>query len=205
MDGMKKGLIIWNVILSAVTLFLLVMHFGSKKTKDSGLTRSGADTTTNNRSFRIAYFEMDSIAANFNLAKELMAELRGREDAINTEMSNRAKALEQKYNFYRGKAQAGTLTEAESEVARKEMEGMDGEMKNRRQQLDQEYNSYMMTKQNEIKTKIEDFLKEYNATKEYSYIVSYEQGLFYYRDTAYNITADVIKGLNEKYKPAKKG
>ncbi|MEI9908824.1 MAG: OmpH family outer membrane protein [Bacteroidota bacterium] len=54
-----------------------------------------------------------------------------------------------------------------------------------------------------LKTKIEEFLKEYNKTKNYSYIIVYEQGLFYYKDTAYNITADVIKGLNEMYKSKK--
>ena len=31
-------------------------------------------------------------------------------------------------------------------------------------------------------------------------IISYEPGLFYYKDTAYNITEDLVKGLNEKYK-----
>ena len=60
-----------------------------------------------------------------------------------------------------------------------------------------------MTKQNEIKTKIENFLKDYNKTRNYSYIISYEQGLFYYRDTAYNITTDVVKGLNDFYKDPK--
>ena len=54
-----------------------------------------------------------------------------------------------------------------------------------------------------MKKKIEDFLTEYNKDKNYSYIVSYEQGLFYYKDTAYNITDDVIKGLNEQYKNKK--
>ena len=50
---------------------------------------------------------------------------------------------------------------------------------------------------------IEDFLKEYNKDKRYTYIVSYEQGLFYYKDSSYNVTADVIKGLNERYKVKK--
>jgi outer membrane protein len=61
----------------------------------------------------------------------------------------------------------------------------------------------MVRKQNEIKTKIEAFLKEYNKTMNYSYIISYEQGLFYFKDTAYNITADVVKGLNLQHKPVK--
>ena len=80
---------------------------------------------------------------------------------------------------------------------------MDDQIKNRKQQLDQEFNELTMRRQNDIKSKIEDFLKKYNQTKNYSYIVSYEQGLFYLKDTAYNITPDVVKGLNELYKPKK--
>ena len=80
------------------------------------------------------------------------------------------------------------------------MKNLDDQMKSRKQALDSDYSDFVMRRQNEIKSKIETFLKEYNRTKDYSYIVSYEQGLFYYKDTAYNITADVVKGLNELYK-----
>jgi len=47
-------------------------------------------------------------------------------------------------------------------------------------------------------------LQEYNKSHSYTYIVSYEQGLFYYKDSVNNITADLIKGLNERYKPSSK-
>ena len=202
---MKNGLLIWNVILSLGLGFLLIMQFGSKKGKASGVKKSGADSSVAaNQQFRMAYFEMDSVAANFDMVKELKTELSSKEDVINTEMTNRTKAIQQKYNYYQNLAQAGNLSDVQSDAASKEMKVMDEDMKNRKQQLDQDYNNYMMTKQNEIKTKIEDFLKEYNKSKGFSYIVSYEQGLFYFRDTAYNITADVVKGLNEKYKPGKK-
>ncbi|MDZ4794258.1 MAG: OmpH family outer membrane protein [Bacteroidota bacterium] len=201
---MKNGLLIWNVVLSLLVGFLLVMQFGAKKGKASGSAKSGGDSTDTNSEFRMAYFEMDSIAANFNLVKDLKTEMSNKEAAITAEIENRTKALQQKFNFYQNKAQAGNLSQEQSDAASKEMKDMDDEMKSRKQQLDQDYNNYVMTKQTEIKTKIEDFLKEYNNSKDYSYIVSYEQGLFYFRDTAYNITADVVKGLNEKFRPVKK-
>ena len=69
-------------------------------------------------------------------------------------------------------------------------------MKARKQNLDQEYSEFTVKKMKDIKGRIEEFLKEYNKNKQYSYIVSYEQGLFYYKDSVYNITNDVIKGLN---------
>jgi outer membrane protein len=201
---MKNGLLIWNVVLTLATGFLLVKQFGGSKGTKGNSKPSASDSSGTQESFRIAYFEMDSIASNFGLVKDLRKELQSREDAINTEMNNRSRAMQQKFDYYQKLAQAGNLSETQSDVASKEMKSMDDEMKNRRQQLDQEYNNFMVTRQNEIKTKIEDFLKDYNKRKNYSYIVSYEQGLFYYKDTAYNITADVVKGLNEKYATGKK-
>ncbi|MDZ4808433.1 MAG: OmpH family outer membrane protein [Bacteroidota bacterium] len=201
---MKNGLLIWNVTLTLVTGFLLVMHFGSKKENGSGGKKVTGDSSAMNKQFRIAYFEMDSVAAKFHLAKDFQTEVISKEEAINTEMNNRGKAIQQKINFYQNEAQAGKLSQEQSDVASREIKGMDDEMKNRKQQLDQDYNNYVLTRQNEIKTKIKLFINEYNMTKGFTYILSDDPGLFYYQDSAYNITADVVKGLNEKYKPVKK-
>lgn len=201
---MKNGLLIWNVILSLVAGYLLIMQFGSKKGNTSSPKESYKDSSVSNGQFRMAYFEMDSVAAKWNMAKDLQTEMRSKEEFMGTEMNNRAKAIQQKYIYYQNLDEAGSLSDAQKKAASEELKNMDDEMKNRKQQLDQDYNSFVMNKQNEIKTKMENFLKEYNKTKNYSYIVSYEQGLFYFRDTAYNITADVVKGLNQEYKPAKK-
>lgn len=202
---MKNGLLIWNVLLSLVAVYLLITHFSSKKRSKSSVNKvSVNDTGRINKDFRIAYFEMDSVAANFDMVKDVNAEISKKEQAINEEIERLTKNLQQKYNYYQNQAQAGTLTQAQSDAAGQEMKTLDDQLKNRKQQLDQEYSEFMIRRQNDIKTKIEAFMKEYNKEKQFSYIVSYEQGLFYYRDTAYNITADVVKGLNDLYKPKKK-
>jgi len=200
---MKNGLLIWNVVLSIVAGYLLIVHFTGSKTSKAGMKYSANDSATANQSFRIAYFEMDSVAANFELVKEVKNDLSSKEQAMTAEMERLAKNLQQKYNYYQNQAQAGTLSQAQSEAASQEMKGLDDQMKNRKDQLDREYQDFMVRKQNDIKTKIEGFLNDYNKTRNYSYIVSYEQGLFYYKDSAYNITGDVVKGLNEFYKPKK--
>ncbi len=57
-----------------------------------------------------------------------------------------------------------------------------------------------------VKKKVEDFLKEYNATYQYDYIISNSMNndFIFYKDSTLNITNDLIKGLNEKYKKEKK-
>ena len=77
-------------------------------------------------------------------------------------------------------------------------------MKARQKQLDQDYFDLKTRKETDLKTKIEGFCTEFNKEHNYNYIVSYEQGLFFYKDTAYNITKELVQGLNEKFKPGKK-
>jgi outer membrane protein len=197
---MKNGLMIWNVILTILVGYLLVTQFTSKKGDGGSYTRKGNDTLTMNKQFRIAYFEMDSIEAHFGLVKDVKAELSKKEEEITLELDRMGKNLQKKYNDYQAQAQSGNMTQAQSEEAAQELKNLDDQMKNKKAERDQEYSDLVMRKMRDVKTKIEDFLKEYNKTRDFSYIVSYEQGLFYYRDSAYNITDDVIKGLNEKYK-----
>ncbi len=183
---------------------MLFSHFSNNKKGETGSRYGGNDSTMAPGDFRIAYFEMDSVAANFELVKEVKAELNKKENAINSEMDGLAKKLQEKFNYYQNLAQSGNLSQEQSDNASQEMKNMDETMKNRKLQLDQEYNDLMTRRQNAIKSEIESFLKEYNKTRNYSYIISYEQGLFYYKDTAFNITADLVRGLNEKYKNDKK-
>jgi outer membrane protein len=199
---MKNGLLIWNVVLTIVAGYLLITHFSGKKNGIKDTPRTNGDTATVNKQFRIAFFEMDSIEANFTEVKAVKAELNKREEEINVELDRMGKQLQQKYNYYQNQAQSGSLTEAQSQAAAQELKNLDDQMKNTKATRDQEYSDLVMRKMREVKTKIEDFLKEYNKTKGYSYIVSYEQGLFYYRDSVYNITNDVIRGLNDRYKTA---
>ncbi|HUN04840.1 MAG TPA: OmpH family outer membrane protein, partial [Niabella sp.] len=97
-----------------------------------------------------------------------------------------------------------SMTEAEAEAARQDLEASQNQMAERRQRLYDEFNSFVANKNMSLKKKIEDFLKEFNADNTYSFIFAYEPGLFYYKDTAYDITNEVLKGLNEKQKSSKK-
>ena len=138
---------IWNVLLSLVAGYLLIVSFGSNNTKSTKKNNTDATDSSGSKHFKIAYFEMDSVAANFELVKEVKTELSKKE---------------------------------------------------------QDYFDLRTRKETDIKTKIEEFCKEFNTDYDYNYIVSYEQGLFFYKDTAYNITKELIRGLNEKYKSFKK-
>ena len=51
-----------------------------------------------------------------------------------------------------------------------------------------------------VNKKIEDFLKDFNKDKGYSYILAHQPGTIYYKDSRYDITTEMLKGLNAGYK-----
>ena len=57
----------------------------------------------------------------------------------------------------------------------------------------------------QVLNEVMEYLEEYNADYNYKYIFSKSfGGQILYTDKSLNITSDVLKGLNEKYKKEKK-
>jgi outer membrane protein len=201
---MKNGLLIWNVLLTIIAGYLLITQLSGKGGKATTTKSSTTDSSNSNQPFRIAYFEMDSVEANYALVKDVKAELSKKEESINGELDRLSKNFQQKYNYFQNQAQSGTMTQPQSETASQELKSLKDQMDSRKQALDQEYGEMVTRRMKDVKKKIEEYLKEYNKTKGYSYIVSYEQELFfYYKDTSYNITSDLVKGLNDNYRVKK--
>lgn len=202
---MKNGLLVWNVILTLVAGYLLYAQFNNKGNAKVVAKNAAKDSLSNNKIFRIAYFEMDSVQANTQLVKEVQGEIEKREKEYSGQLSQYESAYRNKLQEYQQKEKAGTMTtQADYEKAQVDLKQLEDRLKNKRQELDQQYQDFVMRSQLSLKKSIEEFVARYNETKQYSYIVSYEQGLFYYKDTLYNITTDIIRGLNEEYKSKKK-
>ena len=58
----------------------------------------------------------------------------------------------------------------------------------------------------ELQKRLNDFLEKFNSDKKYAYIMSYRTGAsnILYKDNKYDITNEVIKGLNEANASAEK-
>lgn len=149
--------------------------------------------------FRIAYFEMDSINNSFAMVKDVRAELSKEETAMNNALARLQKSYNEKFTQYQSQAQAG-MSSVESEKANRDIVQMQQRFATEKQQMEQRLQDLSMRKMQEVKTRVEEFLKEYNKAKGYTYILAYEPGFMFYRDSAYDVTADLVKGLNEEYK-----
>jgi len=199
---MNKGLLALNIVLLIGVAILFILFFSKKDKMTSVIPlRIGADTAAQWQHTPVAYFDMDSIEANFVLWKQVQAEVVKREAGINdtiTQMRNGFQSYYQKLQ-----AQSGNLSPRQKDSLGNELAQMDAEIKNRTAELNQKYQAYFMSKQQEIVTLIKNYCKEFNKDKRYSYIIAREPGLFYYTDTAYNVTSELLKGLNAFYNKKK--
>ena len=195
---MNKGLLALNIIL-LVAVGILFFLFFNKKTDpvvDQTIRTSNTDTLRWQHT-PVAYFDMDSVEANFTEFKKMQTEVVAREARINDSI-NQMRAAFQSY-YGKLQQQSANLTPRQRDSLGNELAQMDMDIKNRASEMNQNYQTYYMSKQQEIITKIKNYCKEFNKDKKYSYIIAREPGLFYYTDTAYNITSELLKGLNAFY------
>ena len=198
---MKTGLVILNVILLMAVGFLFYVHFNpggnGARVQNRPEQKDPADSSSAQGSCRIAYFEMDSVAANFEKAKEMQNELEKKEDKMNAEMNRLQNLYQQKYiNFQQHGA---TMSSSQLDAARNELGQLDQNIKDTKASMDQDYKTYYVQTQQEILSMIRKFCSEYNKDKKYTIIISNEPGLVFYKDSTMDITRDLLEGLNKMY------
>ena len=200
---MNKGLLTLNIVLLIAVGILFFLFFKKKDntTCSAVATRTNPDTVAKWEHTPVAYFDMDSVEANFILWKQVQAEVVKTEAGINDTINQMRNGFQSYYQKLQ--AQSANLSPRQKDSLGNELAQMDAEIKNRTADLNQKYQTYFMTRQQEIVTKIKNYCKEFNKDKKYSYIIAREPGLFYYTDTAYNVTAELVKGLNAFYSKKK--
>jgi outer membrane protein len=152
---------------------------------------------------KIAYVDLDSIQEKYDYYREKMTEFEKKKEGADRDLNNSFQRIENERVAFVQKGNAITQVEAEAfqrDYARK-MQNLEQQKANMERQIQEEGIKTM----EELKKKINAFLTDYNTTKSYSYIFSYSSGInvLFYKDTAYNITNEVVDGLNQAYKASK--
>jgi outer membrane protein len=196
---MKNASLILNLVLLVAVGVLFYLHFSGKKSNvETRIASTNQKDAASHGDCRIAYFDMDSINNSFALIKEVKTQLSHEEEKINSELTRLQKTYNDRITHYQGQSQ--TMSQVESEKANREILQLQDRIRTTKQEMEGRYQDLYMRKMQDVKAKVEDYLKEYNKDKGYAYILAYEPGFIFYRDSALNITTDLIAGLNGKYK-----
>ncbi len=202
---MKNALLVINGLLVIAVGFLLYKQFsgtpGSNGPHASDVLSRDKDSMLNKKVL-FAYIDMDTIQDKYTVAKNAQDEIRKKQSEMNASLESMQKALRTKVAGYQ--QQGNNMTEEQYMAAKRDVDASQQQFLEKQKNLTDEYNNFVNNKISAVKKKIEDYLKVFNADKTFSFIFSYEPGLFYYKDTAYDITKEVLKGLNDQYTSEKK-
>lgn len=198
---MKNILLFINIILLCLVGYLYYLHFQSKKTA-SGTETKHNEAVAPGGNCTVAYIDLDSLQNNYSYYKKLKADFERKQSASNDEIvamqkkfQGRAMQLQQK---------SSSMNPAQQEAAMQEINKMQQDLQERKQGIDNDLYNYNSKMKEDILSRIQNFLKDYNRNGKYSYIFSYEPGFMFYKDSTLNITSDVIAGLNLLDSSAKK-
>lgn len=196
----KSGLL---AALAAGT-FMACQQPAKKDGTPATTTTGDSNAATVSKGFIIAYVDIDTVEANYNYFKEKKAELEKKQQAIDNELKANVRALQNEAADFQRKAQG--MTQSEGEAAQRTLyekqQQLEGKAQNMRSQYAEQENKF----NEELQHRLNDFLQKFNSDKKYAYILSYRSGAsnVLYKDEQYNITNEVIAGLNEANIPEKK-
>jgi len=197
---MKNISTILSILALVLIGYLFYLHFThvEKLNKVSDTASKNAHTN-----FKIAYFDIDSLQEHYEYFKDVSGDIKKKENAMNAELNDLTNKYQRTVRKWQEKG--NNITQAEGEAAQREVGLLQQQYQQRKGELEQEMQKLQVDRMSELRKQVEEFLKDYNKTKAYAYILSYEPGfIIYYRDSAYNITSDLVNGLNSQYKEKKK-
>ena len=197
---MQRTLLILNIVLLlAVGVLFYMFHNYTKSDRHTILQNEKAANT----SFKIAYFELDSLENQYEYCKEVRNYIRSKDSQMTQQLNQLRNTYVVKLKEYNQKGP--NLSQTEQSEYQQVLMKMQNDYTQREQQLSQEFNNLNMQKLQEIKTNVEHFLKDYCKDKGYAYVfASSNEDYLYYKDSLRNITPEVVRLLNEEYKSTKK-
>ena len=197
---MKKLRFFVNGFLAVAAIFMLSQC--NNKSDDAPIVSKPGGTTN----MKIAYVEVVTLLTKYDFWNDLNELMMKKEENIRATLNQKKKELDDDANEFQRKYQNGGFTSQE----RVQQEQMRLQKKAQDLQALQDRLSADLANENQknslqLRDSINSYLKIYNKTHGYSLILS-NTGFdnLLYADSAYNITKEIVAGLNKRYSRAAK-
>lgn len=206
---MNKIQIIVSSVLGAAVIALFVLFFtvtpGGRKPASTEVEAAG-------EKMPIAIINTDSILKHYTLAVESQDKLMSRYEESTVKLDTKAKSLQKEAETFQKdvidfqrKVEANAFLSrerAESEQARlqkKEQQLMakQQDLENLRQKLSNDFMNEQAALTQQLQDSVQQFLREYNADGRYHLVLN--DAVLMNKVAGYDITEDVIEGLNARY------
>lgn len=153
---------------------------------------------------KIAYVEVDSLMTQYNFCKEQAEILEKKSQNIQNTLNQKGQSLQSAAMKFQQDIQNNKYTQQQAEAVQASLQKQQNDLQALQQRLGNEFQAETEKFNVALRDSLQHFLVEYNKTKKYSLILTKQGDNILYADKSFNITDDVVAGLNKAYKPAKK-
>ena len=153
-------------------------------------------------SMKIAYVEVDSIMEKYTFCKEYKALLDARSKKVDNELAAQQQSLEKAAQAFQNKLQNnGFSSRAEAENQQAALVRQQQNLESSAQRLQSELLKQTEEFNQALHDSLQHFLAVYNKDKKLSMILTKQGDNILLADKSFDITDEVIAGLNKAYKP----
>lgn len=199
---MKQTNYIFNGVLAIIAIFLFAQCTGKKN--ETATTANAPEGHVGASNLKIAYVEIDTLLTKYNYWNDLNEMMMKKEENIRATLNQKGRELETDAKEFQRKLENNafaTRERAEQENARLVKKQQD--LQELQTRLTNELAAENQKNSLQLRDSINSFLKIYNKDKGYSLILS-NTGFdnLLYADPSYNITKEIVEGLNKRYTPS---
>ncbi|MBO5173150.1 MAG: OmpH family outer membrane protein [Bacteroidaceae bacterium] len=172
--------------------------------KETGNTETAETAEAEATGLRIAYVELDSLMSQYQLYKDYEEVLTRKGTDIQNTLAQKQRKLESSATAMQRKYENnGFQTRDELERAQQSLQQQEMELQQLAAKLNNEFNEEQARINQEARDSIQAFLKIYNQTKKYDYVMIKAGDNLLIANPKYNITKDIVTGLNKRYNAKK--
>lgn len=201
---MKKTPLILSIIAlvlacAAVALSVVNPKFEKKKAGEPSLVTDASNITA--VAGDIVYLQLDSLIMNYDMYNDLMTAFQNKVQGIQDDLAKRSRKLESDAKAFENQYQKGLLTRSAAEEQSNKLAQRQQNLQNDAAKKDQEIQEEQAVLNNQVYYAVKDFIERYNEEHQYALILTTSAGTntILNVNPGLDITADVLKGLNEEY------
>lgn len=190
-----------NYLVNGLAALALIVLFSQCAGKADNQAANASTQAAGLSGMKIAYVEIDTLLAKYNYCVDLNEAMVKKSENVRLTLNQKAKDLDRQKQEFQTKVQNNAyLTQERAQQEYNRIAKLEQDLQNLGNKLQSELMSENEKNSLQLRDSINAFLKEYNKTKGYSMIIS-NTGFdnLLYADSIYNITKEIVEGLNARY------
>ena len=190
-----------QIIKAGILCGMMAFSFSSCNQKQNTEEKQQATQENTNQAQKIGYVEIDTLMSQYKFCKDYTLLMNQKGENIRNTLAGKERALQNQYAEIQKKYESNAFTTRDQlEQAQMSLAKKQQELQSLNEQLMAEFAGEQTKYNNQLRDSIQNFLKIYNKTKKFDIIISKAGDNLLYAAPKYDITDDVVKGLNKRYK-----